>query len=83
MNYQKKLYGEEPSWNQFEGTEDELEARLIRAVNWYRNTGSSKSYKKWTLDWMKSKDSHWTVEDTELIDWQRKRTSLASDTTVA
>ena len=66
MNYQKKLYGEEPSWDQFEGTEDELEARLIRAVNWYRNTGSSKSYKKWTLDWMKSKDSHWTAEDTEL-----------------
>jgi hypothetical protein len=66
VNYQKKLYGEEPSWDQFEGNDDDLQSKIIRSVNWYRNTGSSKSYKKWTLDWMKSSDSHWTKEEVEL-----------------
>tara|TARA_R110001592_G_scaffold36833_2_gene123487 strand:- start:461 stop:1570 length:1110 start_codon:yes stop_codon:yes gene_type:complete len=67
VNYQKKLYGEEPSWDHFEGTEDELQGQVIRAVNWYRNTGSSKSYKKWTVEWMKSSDSHWTKDDVDLV----------------
>lgn len=66
MNYQKKLYGEEPSWDQFEGSDDELQSKIIRAVNWYRNTGSSKSYKKWTLEWMKSSDSHWSKDQVDL-----------------
>jgi hypothetical protein len=63
-NYMEKAYGVEP---EFTGTADEFDTDLIlRAINWYISRSERRKYKKWTLDWMKDKRSHWTKEDHDL-----------------
>lgn len=59
--YIKRAFGEEPTWS--EDTED-MDGAVLRAINWYVG-GDKKNYKKWTLEWMKDKNSSWTKEQIE------------------
>lgn len=61
--YIERAFGSEPVWN---GDTENLDVDVLRAINWYVG-GDKKNYKKWTIEWMKSKDSPWTKDQIDLV----------------
>ena len=61
--YIERAFGSEPVWS---GETENLDVDVLRAINWYVG-GDKKNYKKWTIDWMKNKDSSWTKDQLDLV----------------
>ena len=61
--YIERAFGSEPVWS---GETENLDVDVLRAINWYVG-GDKKNYKKWTIDWMKNKDSPWTKDQLDLV----------------
>ena len=47
------IMGGEPSWKDIKTlSEDEIETRILKALNWYNYSCESTTYKPWTISWM-------------------------------